>query len=325
MGIQNIKHREHHSYHHRRKRYLKYIILAGVAILLIGMGSYVGYAWYKLSQTSQVIYKTSGAPKLRSASNVINKAKPVSILLLGTDTGALGRSYKGRTDTIMMMTINPKTQKTTLMSLPRDMKVDLPGYSAYSPAKINAAYTYGGTKETIATLQKYMNVPIDYYLLINMGGLEKAINKIGGIDIVSPLTFTYEGTKFTKSKAMHMNGKTALKFSRMRYDDPRGDYGRQQRQRLVIEALMRKSISYKTILNNDFLVDIADEMKTDLTRSQLIKLALNYRHSSKNVKSEYVQGTSKEIGGQDFEVVSSVERLKVTNILRKSLGLSLEK
>lgn len=77
--------------------------------------------------------------------------------------------------------------------------------------------------------------------------------------------------------------KKALAFSRMRYDDPQGDYGRQTRQRIVISALLHKSVSYKTVLNSDFLVSISDEMKTDLTRSDMVKLALNYRKAGKKM------------------------------------------
>lgn len=129
-------------------------------------------------------------------------------MLLGTDTGALGRDYKGRTDTIMIMTLNPKTKTTTIVSLPRDMKVNLPDYPQYSPAKINAAYTYGGVKESINTIQEHFNIPIDYYVLVNMGGLEKAINQVGGVDVKSPLTFDYEGYRFEKGETYHMNGKS---------------------------------------------------------------------------------------------------------------------
>lgn len=312
--------------HQRRKKHsvarrVRNVIIGILVILAVGAAGYSAYAWHKLSETSKVIYKNAGAPKLRLASDVIDKTKPVSILLLGTDTGSFGRTYKGRTDTIMIMTINPKTNKTVMMSLPRDMKVNLPGYAKYSPAKINAAYTYGGTKETISTIQKYLNVPIDYYLMINMGGLTKAINEVGGVDVVSPLSFTYSGTTFKKGKRYHLNGANALKFSRMRYDDPRGDYGRQERQRMVIAALLKKSISYKTVLNNDFLMTISDEMQTDLTRDQMVKLALHYRNAGKNLKSDHAQGTSEMLGGQAFEVVSAKERIRVSNELRANLGL----
>ncbi|GAX05138.1 LytR family transcriptional regulator [Secundilactobacillus pentosiphilus] len=310
--------RQQRPRHHRVRNF----ILVIVAIIVVGAGAYVGYAWHKLSETSKVVYQPSGAPKLRNASQVISKKKPVSILLLGADTGAAGRSYKGRTDTIIVMTINPKTNQSTMVSLPRDMKVNLPGYAKYSPAKINAAYTYGGIKETISTVQKYLNVPIDYYLMVNMGGLKKAINKVGGVDVISPLSFHYSGSTFKKGQKYHLNGSEALKFSRMRYDDPRGDYGRQERQRLVLSALLKKSISYKTVLNDGFLVSISDEMQTDLTRSDMLGLALNYRSAGKNANSDHAQGKTEMQGGQSYEVVPSKEKVRISNELRTSLGLN---
>ncbi|MCQ5069376.1 LCP family protein, partial [Faecalibacillus intestinalis] len=74
-----------------------------------------------------------------------------------------------------------------------------------------------------------------------------------------------------------MNGAKALAFSRMRYDDPQGDYGRQERQRLVITALMKEAASYKSVLNQKFLNSIADQSKTNLTFSDMTTLAMKYR------------------------------------------------
>ncbi|MCG4779125.1 LCP family protein, partial [Eggerthella lenta] len=73
---------------------------------------------------------------------------------------------------------------------------------------------YGGVKETIDTVQKYFNVPIDHYVMVNMGGLEKAINQVGGVSVTSPLTIDYKGYSFKKGQTYHMNGAKALAFSR---------------------------------------------------------------------------------------------------------------
>ncbi|BAP84812.1 transcriptional regulator [Paucilactobacillus hokkaidonensis JCM 18461] len=315
-----IKRHKHHRHHHRHHR-VRNTILIIVGLLVVVGGVFAAIAWKNLASTTNDMYQSSGADKQRNASKVLSDKKPVSILLLGTDTGDLGRDDKGRTDTIIVMTINPKTKKTTMTSLPRDMKVNLPDYPQYSPAKINAAYAYGGIKETINTVQTYLKVPIDYYVLVNMGGLKKAINQVGGVNVTSPLTFSYNGSSFTEGKSEHMNGETALNFSRMRHEDPQGDYGRQTRQRLVITALLRESISYKTVLNTKFLNSISSQSKTDLTKSQMTKLALSYRNADKTVKSDHAQGTSQMIGGQSFEVVSSTEKQRVSNVIRDNLGL----
>jgi polyisoprenyl-teichoic acid--peptidoglycan teichoic acid transferase len=310
----------HHHHHHHRRRWLKWVwILVGLVVVVALF--FAGMAWRNVRVATNSMYSPSGAVKSRNLNKLLAAKKPINVLLLGTDTGALGRSYKGRTDTIMMMSINPKTQKTTIVSIPRDMEVTLPDYSSESPSKLNAAYTYGGVKETIKTIKEYYNVPIDGYVLVNMGGLEKAINQIGGVIVTSPLTFSYSGYTFEKGKTYTMKGAQALAFSRMRHEDPNGDYGRQERQRLVITALLKKAASYKAILNQTFLNSIADETQTDFTFNNMMGIALHYRGAGKTVTSDHAQGESQMISGESFEVVSATERQRVSNEIRANLGL----
>lgn len=311
-------HHHHHRRHHRRHHGWR-IFWSVVGILVLIAIFFAGVAWHNLKSTTNNMYNSAGITKTRDANKVLAQKRPVSILLLGTDTGALGRDYKGRTDTMMVMTLNPQKKTTTIVSLPRDMKVNLPDYPDDSPAKINAAYTYGGVKESVKTVQKHFNIPIDYYVLVNMGGLEKAINQVGGVDVKSPLTFDYEGAHFTKGQTYHLNGSTALKFSRMRYDDPQGDYGRQQRQRIVIAALLKKSVSYKTVLNQRFLRTISDSSQTDLTFNNMITLAKSYRGSNANIVQDHAQGHGDDEDGQDYEVVPTSEQQRITNLLQNSL------
>ena len=311
-------HHRHHRHHHMRRGWKIFWSIFGllVAILLI----FAGVAYHNLSVTTGDMYSTSGANTKRNAQKVLAQKKPVSILLMGTDTGEFGRSDKGRTDTLMIMTLNPNTKTTTIVSLPRDMKVNLPGYPEYSPSKINAAYTYGGVKESINTVQKEFNVPIDFYLLVNMNGLEKAINKVGGVDVVSPLTFSYEGHSFQKGKKYHLNGEAALAFSRMRHEDPNGDYGRQQRQRLIIAALLKKSVSYKTVLNRSFLHSIANSSQTDLTMHDIMQLAQHYSSARDHIVQDHAEGDNDNEGGTSFQVVNHDERQRISDLLQKSLN-----
>lgn len=322
-SIKKYHHRRHHHHHHHRHHHMKrgwkiFWSILGVLVALVLI--FAGVAWHNLSVTTSDMYSTSGANAKRNAKKVLAQGKPVSILLMGTDTGEFGRSYKGRTDTLVVVTLNPKTNTTTIVSLPRDMKVDLPNYPQYSPSKINAAYTYGGVKETINTVQKEFNIPIDYYLLVNMNGLEKAINKVGGVDVVSPLTFDYQGFSFKKGKKYHMNGKKALEFSRMRYDDPNGDYGRQQRQRLIIAALLKKSVSYKTILNKSFLNSLSDSSQTDLSMNDMITLARKYSDARDHIVQDHAEGDSDNEGGVSFQNVNHDERQRISDLIQKSLN-----
>lgn len=322
LNDQTVHHHHHHHHHHHRhhrRRILKRVFWCTFGLLLLLAIFFAASAWRNLKVTTNNMYNSAGIAKQRNADKLLAQKKPVSILLLGTDTGALGRDYKGRTDTIMIMTLNPQKRTTTIVSLPRDMKVNLPGYADESPAKINAAYTYGGVKETVKVVRQHFNIPIDYYVLVNMGGLEKAINQIGGVDVKSPLTFSYDGASFEKGKTYHLNGSKALKFSRMRHDDPQGDYGRQQRQRLIVTALLKKSVSYKSVLNQKFLKPVADSSQTDLTFKNMITLAKNYRPANAKVVQDHAQGKGQSYDGQDFEVVSNTEQERITNLLQKSL------
>ena len=309
----------HHHHHHRRRKMMKKAFWWTFGILLFFVVFFAGVAWRNLKVTTSNMYNSAGITKQRNADKVLAEKRPVSILLLGTDTGALGRNYKGRTDTMMIMTLNPQKKTTTIVSLPRDMKVNLPGYPDESPTKINAAYTYGGVKESVKVVHQHFDIPIDYYVLVNMGGLEKAINQVGGVDVKSPLTFTYGGVSFKKGTTYHLNGTNALKFSRMRYDDPQGDYGRQQRQRLIITALLKKSVSYKTVLNQKFLQSISSSSQTDLTFNNMMTLAKNYRQARAKVVQDHAQGRSQDDDGQSFEVVPSAEQERITDLLQNSL------
>lgn len=290
------------------------IVLGGAAY---GMTRYRG-----VKNAVNSSFTPSGVTKQRNVGKELKEKKPISILLMGTDTGALGRDYKGRTDSMMVITLNPSNNKTTITSIPRDTAVNIPGHKDVSPAKINAAYSYGQTKTAITTVQKLLNIPIDYYALINMGGMEKVIDRAGGVDVTPTLTFTYEGYTFTKGEKTHMNGKKALAYSRMRYDDPDGDYGRQTRQRAVLTALLKKSSSVKTLLNQYFIDSIANQTQTDLTFDDLTALAKDYNSVRKHTSETHLQGKSAEVAKQSMEVMSKSELQRVTNFVRTNLDLS---
>lgn len=307
--------------HVKKRHTVRNIILTVILVLLVSVGAYAARKYYNLKHAVDNTYQSAGIKKNRNASTVLQQKSPISILLMGTDTGALGRSYKGRTDTMMLVTLNPKTNKTTITSIPRDTGVTIPGYESESPSKINAAYAFGSAGTAIKTVQEMLNVPIDFYALMNMSGMEKVVNEVGGVTLVPSLSFKYEGYTFTKGKSTHVNGKKALAYSRMRYDDPNGDYGRQTRQREVILGIMSKASSISTLLNKDFLDSISAQMKTDLTFADLTAVAQNYRGARQNVSQTHLQGTGQSVNGQSMEIMAKKELQRVTNFNRSNLGL----
>lgn len=328
-----------------KKRWLKWVGITVLVLLTLGVGA-SAYVYFQAKNAVDQSYQSANIQKMRESDKLLSEGKPVSILLLGTDTGELGRDYKGRTDSMMLVTINPKSKETTMVSIPRDTLVSIPGANPPFPQKINAAYEVGSAGSAIETVQNWLNVPVDYYALVNMGGLEKVVDKIGGVQVVSPLTFDFNPDtaradagnlySFTQGSSSFthtgedgvtksydtMDGKAALAFSRMRYADGEGDYGRQARQRLVLQAIMHKvATNPQLLLSADFLDAMADSAQTDLTFGNMTTLGLKYNGALGNLKSDFVQGNGQMLSSGSTEVVSRDEQQRVTDLVRKSLDL----
>ncbi|WP_025086334.1 LCP family protein, partial [Companilactobacillus paralimentarius] len=132
--------------HRRKKHALRNVFLSVILLIVLGGAAYGMTKYRSVKNSVNNSFTPSGVTKERNVSGQLKNKKPISILLMGTDTGALGRDYKGRTDSMMVITLNPSENKTTVTSIPRDTAVNIPGYKSVSPAKINAAYSYGQTK-----------------------------------------------------------------------------------------------------------------------------------------------------------------------------------
>lgn len=330
------------------KKSWKKIVLITV-LTLLGLGIAAGaFVLFQAKNAVEQSYHPTKIQKMRDADKILSDGKPVSILLMGTDTGELGRDYQGRTDSMMLMTVNPTTKETRMVSIPRDTLVSIPKANPPFPQKINAAYEVGSAEAAIETVQNWLNIPVDFYALVNMGGLERVVDKIGGIQVASPLTFDFnpdtaradagnlysfvEGsTSFTHTgedgvtkNFDQMDGAAALAFSRMRYADSEGDYGRQARQRLVLEAIMHKvATNPQLLLSPDFLDAMSDSAQTDLTFGNMTTLGLKYSGALEKLTSDHVQGEGHMLSSGSTEVVSSTEQQRVTDLIRE--GLDLEK
>ncbi|WP_054750236.1 LCP family protein [Lacticaseibacillus thailandensis] len=258
--------------HHPVWRFLIFAIL-GILFLV------AAYGFRFFAETKTAIngtYSNVTQTSAKANSKLIKEEKPISILLLGTDTGALGRGAswgKGNSDSIEVVTINPKKHKTTITSIPRDTLAKISGTG--DVAKINSAYASGGEESTLKTVQKLLNIKINYYITVNMNGLKKIVNAVGGVDVTVPFSWSdpsHDGGTFTKGKA-HLNGTRALQFARMRYEDPKGDYGRQQRQQQVIKAIVKSLLSAKTLTSYEsVLSSLKGSLKMNLTFDDLITM-----------------------------------------------------
>ncbi|WP_047998812.1 LCP family protein [Lactiplantibacillus herbarum] len=251
----------------------------------------------------------------------VNPTKPLSILLLGVDTGADGRIDKGNSDTIMVVTINPQTKKTIITSIPRDTMAEMVGDQKTNVQKLNAAYNIGGSTMAKASVSKLLNVPLSHYATINMGGLKQIVDAVGGVTITSPLNVTFDHITVTKGQH-HLNGKQALAYTRMRYQDPRGDYGRQLRQQQVMRAVLTKLAQTKTYSRyNQLLTSLKGNLKTDLSFDDLVGLATHDRSNMQHIQSTQVIGSPAWINTSSYQILSTQTLQTTSNQLRTQLGL----
>lgn len=316
-----------------KRPFLKIIGLVFLVMIFV-MGAY-GFRLYAQAQNS--LGKTYKALDGKTVSTRISDKKPVSILLLGVDTTDNGvrdtkTDYHGNSDTMIVVTVNPKTNKTTMMSVPRDSMAQIWKSSTKNTKKIqkiNSAYNIGNEEAAVATTEKFLNIPIQYYVKVDFNSLKQIVNAVGGVDVKVPFSFSYGDTGekesyFTKGK-MHLNGKQALDYSRMRYEDPQGDYGRQLRQRQIITAIIKSAASAKTFTHYQKVLDsISSSMTTNLSFNDMQSMFLNYRGASKDIGSDHVQGYGSMIDGSSYEVIPTKELQRASNKLRKQLGLSEE-
>lgn len=296
-----------------------------VMILLTLLVLIAGYAVRLYSQTKTAVDKTYDPVSAKAAAaSDISGDQPISILLLGTDTGDFGREYKGNSDTMILVTINPKHKRTTMVSIPRDTLAEIVDGNGAGPQKINAAYNAGGNEAAMKTVSKLLNVPINYYVTVNMAGLKKIVDAVGGVDV--NIAFTWRdphvsNETFTKGKA-HLDGARALAYARMRYEDPEGDYGRQKRQREVITQIVKKALSASSLSNYQAVMNsLSSSMRTSLKFGDMVAIAENYRDCIKNIDQTTLKGMGVMINGGSYQVATTAELQKVSDKVRTEMGL----
>ncbi|HEU4323710.1 MAG TPA: LCP family protein [Roseiflexaceae bacterium] len=211
---------------------------------------------------------------------------PVNILLLGTD--ARPGEEVSRTDAIIVVHIDPRTDRVSMLSLPRDLWVSVPGYGK---ARINAAYPIGeksfgkhyGPAMAKQTVSKLLDIPIHHFVLVNFDGFKTLIDRLGGITIDVPKeiddpSYPTEDYRTIKvhfdSGPQQMDGDRALIYARTRHAD--SDFGRNQRQQQVLMAIFdrvreRGVLSQITSLD-DYTDALRDSIRTDVTKNDMLSL-----------------------------------------------------
>ena len=243
--------------------------------------------------------------ELRDKKVSLNDGDPFTIALFGVDSDA-DRKKKGGGE--------------RSVSIPRDTRAEIVGRG--TTEKIAHAYAYGGPNMAVKSLEKLMNVPIDHYATIDMDGLHNMIDSIGGVDVVSNDTFTVDGVRFTKGQQTHVNGDQALKFIRSRKEEGAGgDFGRQQRQQIVLEAMANKIASPSSITHfNSLMNEIQNNVKTDLTLGDLNTIRSNYKDANDTINKHQLSGQGGiQSDGLYYFIPSEQSKAESTKLLKDNL------
>ena len=300
-----------------KKRKLGFKITLGVIFLLIVGACAYGFSVY--NSVAGTLKKTH-EPLKRSESEqrVINLSAgdPISILLFGVDQR---EGDRGRPDSLILLTANPGDKSIKMVSIPRDTYTEIIGKGIKD--KINHSYTYGGVDMTIKTVENFLDVPIDYYMEVNMDGFKDLVDAVGGVTVDNTLDFSYEGTDFPVGK-LELNGGEALKYSRMRALDPQGDLGRQERQRKIIKAFIKEAVQIDTLTNYGSILEvIGKNVKTNLTFEEMKDIQKFYSQTRDNLEQIHINGSGKEEKGVYYYIVPEEERTKLSMMVKKHLDI----
>lgn len=224
----------------------------------------------------------------RTADFAVGQHK-VNILVLGVDERD---GDKGRSDTMFVATIDESTKAVSLLSVPRDTRVKIPGYGW---DKINHAYADGGSELSQKAVENLLGIPIDYYVTIDFAGFYKIVDAVGGVDVDVEKRMYYEDPYDElvidiRPGLQHMNGKTAIQY--VRYRDSEGDIGRIERQQKFIKAVFSQLASPATITRIPGIIrEVGAVLKTDLSTADMLNLAKIMNDAAKQgLKTDTVPG-----------------------------------
>lgn len=243
-----------------------------------------------LEKETKIIYTKTKEIKNENSNKSLTE--PFTILLMGVDSEAediSGAAFNG--DALMVITFNPKTLSTTILSIPRDSYVPIACFSNQKRNKITHAAWYGESC-MINTIQNLLEVPIDYYVKVNFKGVVKLVDTLGGIDLKIPYAFCEqnsnrqwgENTIYVEAGLQTLNGEQALAYARNRHPNPSycsskwtnyvsNDFIRGQHQQEVLKAILNKLKSVSDLNTVYNLLDtISNNLETNMSKTEILSL-----------------------------------------------------
>jgi polyisoprenyl-teichoic acid--peptidoglycan teichoic acid transferase len=304
---------------HRKKRKWPKVVGIFFLLLLLAGGGYAYSIYHSLNKTAETMNENIDRPKSEKRTEEVkfDKKHPFSVLLLGVDERD---GDKGRSDSMIVVTVNPHEKTTKMLSIPRDTLVNIVG-KGYED-KINHAYAFGGVEMAMDTVEEFLDIPIDYYAKINMEGFKDIVNAVGGVTVSNDFAFSSGGYSFNEGQNQ-LTGEEALAYARMRKQDPRGDFGRQARQRQVIQAVIKEGASVSSLWNfGDIFGAIGNNVKTNLSLDEMVDIQKNYKSATKDISQSQIAGDGQMISNIYYYVVPEEEKQKVQSDLKDHLDLN---
>ena len=260
----------------------------------------------------------------------VNAAKePISILFLGIDDNEGRRkngqsAEKSRTDAMIFSTFNPDKQQIRMLSIPRDTISYIPKVGYYD--KITHAHAYGGPTAAMDAVEATLNVPVDYFVRVNMKAFEDAVDELGGIYFDVPYNLDEpnsddSGRIKIKKGYQKLNGAQALAVARTRHQD--SDLKRGQRQMELIQKLFAKAQQSDAIDKLDEVIKIVGKnAKHNLTFDEIKAIALQYLSQNVEFKREQLKGDDDTLGGVYYYNPDIKNIMAYANLLRSDLNLN---
>ncbi len=299
----------------KKKRTWLKVTLSIIAVLIIAVAATGIYAANKAKTTVNTMQKDSDSIDKKQSATKVKDQEKLNVLLLGVDQR---EDDAGRSDALMVMSLDPANNSMKLISIPRDSRTEIVGHGTTD--KINHAYAFGGVDMAIDTVENFLNTDIDYFAEMNMEGLSDFVDAVGGITVNNQLDWIdegyYEKGYHYAQGEIQLDGPKAMGYVRMRHLDPDGDFGRNARQRQVIQAVIDKGASINSVSKiDDILGALGNNVETNMDFSTMTDLFKNYRNVRQNSENYQMQGTGTTIDNVYYYEVSQEERDKVHDMI----------
>ena len=270
--------------HRRRHGLVKRVVVAVVAVVVVLLaGTGVAAALWvgsineslaledeeEMEELEAVLTQVEDSDASEAVITDAEQEEPFYVLLLGSDARS---SETSRSDVIMLARVDPATATVTVISIPRDTMVDIEGYGTQ---KINAAYAYGGAALTVEVVEEYAGVDISHYAEIHFDEFEELIDSLGGIEVDVPEDVSVDGVT-VEAGEQTLTGEEALAVARDRHHVTGGDFGRNQAQRIIVEAVLEKVLSVSAAELPEVVENIAECITTDYSVTELLSLATEF-------------------------------------------------